>query len=591
MFEDRRLLKEEGIYRARYSSDIGSISAGMKRGAKVKGSFAGTIASMNREGPSRSGSVGISDMALVNASNIQDNGMTGLAAKIGDIATFPANLLGAEIGSSAAVEGVKLSTSQEEQLGMVKRFMSVASDQLDINEQAKVEGGVEKYVKRATATLNRKTGKGKESGVGYMTLRAAGNKLDKIVYNKGAYGEPLTKKDYQKALEEALLETSGGDMSAKKAKEMAASIVNNADDFEAVRAQMVHYGKKDSEDLSLWKGVHEEELNVGRLDQVKKMTDARIKDLRNQQEGLEETLGVDSFAGSYSDEEEDIQDLAGAVGGKGIAIRAAVAKAYTGDKKDGKQLVALQRKYNLSGKEIDKIAEEVGKLDKGMQKRLAEMSERGTVKQLEDYGTGQQEIGMQKAFGSAGFMKSLGKYSDKLEGYLSTKKGKLDAKGVAEQFTAEELDRMRKSENPEDRRMAGVISKAQGGDVAAQDELVSFAVNKDDVTKKAAGTKQGVVPSWLKMAAKATGSIWGMMAMEGIDAVFGGKSNEATEETLVTGAEGEEGRKLAKSDEALSSMEDIASSFAPAVQDFSKGAKLLREVMETERLRQLNNGS
>jgi hypothetical protein len=37
-------------------------------------------------------------------------------------------------------------------------------------------------------------------------------------------------------------------------------------------------------------------------------------------------------------------------------------------------------------------------------------------------------------------------------------------------------------------------------------------------------------------------------------------------------------------------MEDLAQSFAPAVQDFSKGARLFKEVMEVERLRQLNNG-
>ena len=63
---------------------------------------------------------------------------------------------------------------------------------------------------------------------------------------------------------------------------------------------------------------------------------------------------------------------------------------------------------------------------------------------------------------------------------------------------------------------------------------------------------------------------------------------EGKEDKTVSEVKGKEGRKLAASEEAVTAMENMAQDFAPAVKDFSTGAKLFKDVMETEKLRQLN---
>lgn len=551
----------EGIMHRKLS---GGALEGVRRGARGGRSFGDIVdATRNARGPGSQRVTGVdielSDMAMVNAANMRDKGslgaVAGVVANVGSVLGL--DLVGADVG--AAVAGistqVRYGSDPLEQRDMVRDYLRGAHSTIQMIDRAKAVGGREENVSMAASAIDKAAGKDL-GGLGYDVLRTAGNKLDKVVYDRGKYGENVKPSDVQKLLVESIVESSGGKIGKKRARQIADKLSKNAGVMKDINAQITHYARQDSLDPSIWLKAQEEDPRTAIFDSITTATESRVDALRSSMETMEEKLDLDPFLGSYSSEEEKVQGIAAERGGKKFALLAAASLAVTGDRDEQsrKKLREVQKKYGFTGAEVRAAEREARALegsDEDTLERIREAAGAGSVADLERYGSMQQQIGLQGAFASEGFLKQFAPYSKKLTGYMAgvEKSGASDvtAAGIAQQFTSEELEQMAKGGGGA-RRWAAVLKAAQG---------------KGDKAKKA----QELLTRFAASEAKA--------------------GEEGVEEATASKAEGEESQALERSDAAMGDMQAVFADFSPAVKEFSAGARMLREAMNSDMIRRM----
>ncbi len=485
----------------------------------------------------------IDAQALVNAANLDSDGAVGVGQKAAGYLSWldPSGIVSdTTLTEAMAGTGAWLSANAtndpKAQRDMVRKYIEETSATLETVDRAKVEGGEKKNVVGAIRGIEKAMGsKGKGAGMGVLKL--AGNKLDALVYERGSTGKKIVASDFRAALRDSLVESGVSKKDAAKAvKEMEAS-----GELAGVKAQMVHYGKATSRDPSIWTDVVEGETREDHTKMITNAANARTDALTASIEPLEDKLDVDSFLGDYSDTDESMQKIA-AKGGKEFALLAAAA-AGSGDADDQSQAKwnEVSAKYGLSAEDQFAYQEKAAALSEDEREKLADMASRGSVEDLEQYGNVQQRKQLQSAFAGEGFMKKVGKYSSKIEGYMATSGDEMTAAGIAKQFTDKELRQM--SRTAGGRELAGLLKKSQGtgkGAEEAQAKLSQFAVQQRELDEE---------------GREVVGKVKG---------------------------EGEEAKQLAKSEASMDEMSALFSDFRPAAKDLAVGAKALREAMDSE---------
>jgi hypothetical protein len=382
-------------------------------------------------------------------------------------------------------------------------------------------------------------------GMGRTVLRSAADKIDKLVSEKGADGTRLNDTEMRAALMEAVADSTG------KGPAEVRAIVTDLYKDPAVRqqfeSQVIHFAKKDTRDSSAWGGQEGKQRTV-RANLMEKASKTRLDTLQKEVGAVEDKLDLDATWGSYSEENEKMQELAGKVGGEKLAQLSAYAKAFTGDAedRDDSDWIALQKKKQLTdeeqaalGAELDALKETHGE---DFVETLGGLSDKGTAEEITKYGTAQQMKGLQSAFTSEGFMSKFGKHSSKLEALAETGEV-LTAQNVAASFDDADLKNMARTGGNAGRIRANMLRKAKAGDEEALGQLQQIAVEQAAVDKK------------------------------------------GVEKKTTVKAEGAEARKLGDSEAALEDMQATFRDFAPAVKDFKEGAALFREAVESGSMR------
>lgn len=572
-FQDREAMRTQGTYRRRYGVSAGRIGRGMSEAGK--GAFAGLIESQE-EYANLPGTTVISEAALVNAENLETGGGLKWGATLAEgIIGTPLRLAGdifglkPDVGAAVAGASAALSTAgmtDQDKARMVGSYIRQATTTLETIDRAKEVGGVTKNVTNAAMAIEGAFRGSKGKGEGLNILQRAGNKLDKLVYDRGDYGKQVTSADYRRILKETI--KSQGGVSSKEAERITAELMSKSQVQSEINTQMTHYAKIESRDPSTWLGAQEQDPRAATYDQIQTQTEARIGTLKKAQVALEKTLGVEEsevaggwfeegsvlawmadpsgmlgITSGYSAEEVKIHGLAAAMGGEKFAATAAGLEALTGegDERDRTKWEAIVKKRGWTIKQRQEEEARIRALarrDEDVAERIREMSRKGTSKQLAKYATGIQARGMQTAFASPGFMEEYGKYSGTLEDYLATDTGVVTAAGVAEQFTAEDRARLAKTGGQQGRVMAALLEKADAGDKKAQEQLLQIAKEKQQL------------------------------------------SEEGVEEVVTTKPEGAEAQKLAASKEALENVSALFKDFAPATKDFKEAAEMFLDAME-----------
>jgi hypothetical protein len=576
-FQDREAMRTGGISRGRYGVSGGRIARGMAQADL--GAFTGLVEN-EAEYANIAGGTAISDAALVNAENLATGGGLKWGATLADVAIgaplrLAGDMLGLEPDIGAAVAGASaaLSTAgmgDAAKTRMVRNYITQASNTLEVIDRAKRLGGETKNVTNAAIAIEGAFRGGKGKGEGLNILQRAGNKLDKLVYDRGDYGEQVTPADYRRVLKETI--ASQGGVSDAEAERITSELMSRPQVKAEIATQMTHYAKVDSRDPSTWLKAQEQDPRAAMYDQMRTQTEQRVGALKESQRALEKTLGVGEtqidyslsaalfspeqgglfgmalgalgLVGGYSEEETRIHGLATEMGGEKFALTAAGLEAFTedADARDRTKWEALIKERGLTPEQAIKEEKRIRKLaggDEDVAERIREMSRRGTSEDMARYARGIGARGMQTAFGGTGFMETFGRYSEGLEGYLTTAEGPITAAGVAEQFTGEELERMARAGGQTGRVHAKLIREAKGGDKKAQARLLKIATEKQRI------------------------------------------SEEGVEEAGTVKAEGAEAQKLVASEEALSDMAATFRDFKPAAKAFKEGATMFRDAMET----------
>ena len=534
---DQDMARREGRIRTRLSKSGAAATAGVK-----EGSMRGFMESAERgeKGDLVKGDMDISNQAVINAANLQDKGATGLGATVAEGIAWadPTGTIGDVIGPIGALVSTKLTKSQQEQKSAVKTYVETASRSLEILDEAKKVGGKDPKVIDAMNSIDDALG---SKGSGMSVIEAAANALDKEVYDRGSNGEVLSEKDYEAAVIQGL-QAQG--LSPKEAKSKVAEMKKSGA-LSNITSQVVHFAKKDSRDLELWTTTQEKDHRESIRDQTSKAVDSRQESLRKSIKDVEAELDLDSTfggSGSYSAEEEKIQKMAAKAGGKGFALKVAAAEAFTGDRDDRSLKRWDELTKGMSNEEQAKLRKEAEGMDEDMRERLIDIGQEAgkDTSKIIKFGKAQHAIGMQGAWGSAGFTESVGKYSSKLEGMLASDEGEISAQKVAGAFTDDELKKMAREGGAGGRQMAQLIKKTREGDTKAAALLEKHATEQADI------------------------------------------SEEGVEETAGVKGEGEEAQKVEAADEAMADMQKMFAGFGPASKDFAYGAKALAEAMDSD---------
>ena len=564
-FQDREALRTQGVYRRRMDAGTAAAARGLRKAGK--GAIKDLVSGAGEFSGAKAG-VAISDAALVNAENLETEGGLKWGASVADaVIGTPLRLLGdiaglePDVGAAVAGASAALSTAgmdRADKSRMVGSYIRKVSDTLETIDRAKVVGGKVENVTSAAKSIDQAMGGGKREGLNI--LRAAGDKLDKLVYDRGKYGEALTDDDYKKILKETIVQK--GDVSSSEADKMVASLMSRPEVKAEVKTQMTHYAKQEPRDSSIWLKTHEQDARTAMYDQLSQQSDKRVEAVKQQQAATEKKLGVGesevakysvldvsledlSFGliGGYSEEEIQVQETAAEMGGTKFAATAAGLRAFTGDKddRDSAQWEALVKEkgwtYEEEQAEMKRI-QEFARKNEDVAGRMREMAGKGTIEDLQSYATGVGVRGLQAAFTSQGFVEGIGKYSAGLEEYLATAEGPITAEGVAKQFTSKELETMAKSGGQQGRDMAALIKDAKEGDEEAQQMLTQYAQDQLKVTE------------------------------------------EGTEEVATTKGEGKEAQRLETSEKALEGMAAMLKDFSPAAKEFKEATSMFRDAME-----------
>jgi hypothetical protein len=550
--------RESGMMRRALPSGAGSALSGVRSRARGGGDFQDVIkATQRKRGVTERATgvnIGVAGSALANAVNLEESGGLGIGAQVADILGTPAGFLigdtdiGGKLGAAASAY-IRYG-DEVEQRDVVGRYMSEAAGTLNMLDRAKAVGGREENVAKASEELD-KSLKG-TGATGYDVMRVAGDKLDKVVYDRGKFGETVTKADMKGVLIDSIVESSGGKVSRKRAAQIAKQMAGKPHIMRDVNAQITHYARQDSRDPSVWLNAQEGDTRTAVFDQITKATDARVEAIQGQIETMEEKLDLDPFLGSYSGEEEKIQKIAAERGGKKFALLAAASMAVTGDRDERTRdkLRKVQKKYGFTDKEIraaESEAKAMEREDEDTLGRIREAGALGTAEELATYGRRQQQIGLQGAFASEGFMGQFGQFSESLTKYMATAEEDVTAGGVAQQFSDEDLQRMAKS-GAGGRRWAAVFKAAKG---------------KGDKALKA----QGLITRYAAAQAKTT--------------------EEGVEEEMATKASGAEAQRLGAAEGAMGDMQSIFQDFQRAVPDFAQGTRMLRDAMNSDMIRRM----
>jgi len=559
---------QRGVMRRELTSGAGGPAAGVRARAEGGGNFRDLVKAQQRgEFWSDKGaqSLDTSAQALMNAVNLKERGVPGAVAAMGG----PFEILGTTMPETGAMISsyARYTADEQEKRNVLRGYITEASRTLNIIDESKVIGGREENVAKVETAIEKALGS--KSGIkGYDVIRAAGRKLDEMVYNRGKYGENITQADRHRAIIEGIMEASGGKVDIKRARQLAAKIGSQPHLLHDMEVQVTHYARQDALDPSLYVG-QEEDHRASVFKQITKATNQRVESLQNQIETMEEKLDLDPFMGYYSEEEEKIQKLAAGWGGKGTAIRAMALLAETGDmtaeerRANQKKWRAVADKYKLTSKErrdAENEARQFAAKNTDIADRLREAAKAGTVQQLERYGITQQEIGIQSAFSSKGFMGEFAPYSEKLPGFMATatEPGAVSARSIAQQFTDPELAEMARTGGAKGRRWAAIFRKAKGtGEEAtkAQELITREAARQSEISEK--GVEEAAA----------------MTSEERIEKWQGGK-----------------GKGLAASDRAMADMQAVFSEFGTAVQVFAQGSQRLQQAMNSEMANNLAKG-
>jgi len=543
----------QGLIRRQLRSGAGGAAAGL-RGAALGGGDFSDLVRGGREGVDVD--VGVGRRALTEAINLEERGGLGVQERAAGIPGIPLSILmGGEAGTvgeiAAAASAYARYGMGEEYKPIVGEYINTAARTLNIMDKAKQVGGREAHVAKASEALDKAMGDAGGGGAGYSVMRTAADKLDKIVVDRGKYGEAVTAADMQKVLVESIIEESGGKVNRSRAEQIAQGLAKKPHIMRDINAQITHYARQDSADPSTWLN-QEGDMRTAVTEQITKATNARVEALQGQIETMEEKLDLDPFLGFYSGEEENVQKIAARRGGKRFALLAAASMAVTGDRDERtrSKLREVQKKYGFTDKEIraaEREARAMEREDEDTMERIREAGAAGSLEDLERYGTQQQRIGIQSAFASEGFMGQFAPYSERLTEYMGTEGRDVTAAGIAKQFTQEDLGRMAQS-GAGGRRWAAIMKLAQGtGEKAqkAQEFITRYAA------QQARTTEEGV------------------------------------EEVAATKATGEEAQRLQESDIAMSDMQTVFSEFSRAAPDFAQGARMLREAMNSEMVKKM----
>lgn len=438
--------------------------------------------------------------------------------------------------------GVGLATmgmSPERKQELANKGAKKAREQLKVVRQAR------KRDKKVMKDVYKKVGKG-SAGAGRINIIEMGQNLDKTFLSKSTSGDAgviLSDKDYIDAMIPVLIDQEGLDepQARKRARELLstpgikATILGSAMD------------QTDPENKNIYRRELEEEP-TGATD-----SGLGLSGLKKERMRLEEELDIDSIFGgalgeyTYSGAEEKIQKVASELGGGGLAAVAAVASSRKLKGKDrNKRLREIQKRYSLDDDQLERIEKEYGALDEDVQDVLAKAVDKGgpdALKKLEAYGSVMRETGQQEAFKSEGFQRLMGKYSDEVSGYLAETTEGITGETLASKFTEDDLKRMSKSRSSRDRRLASTVKAAQGEGAEAKRAQAQLE-------------KVAVLES-------------------GIDV-------EGNEDVAAGSVAGKEAKKLEAAEDAMVAMEDVANTFAPAVKEFTEGARMFREAMESD---------
>ena len=246
----------------------------------------------------------------------------------------------------------------------------------------------------------------------------------------------------------------------------------------------------------------------------------------------------------YSKEEKAIQGLAGKLGGRGLA--AVAAYAAMGQDKDPKMLRKLQKEFGLTSDQLEEMEKTYKGLDKDVQKTLGKMVREGgdeAMTKIAQWGDIKGMQADQAAIQSEGFKSLIGGVSKGAADYLSTTGDVVSMESMLENVSDEEIDKMMKSKDSRKRRLASTLRKAKGegkGAERAKRQLHAMAIQEADI------------------------------------------SVEGTEDTEASSTGGKQAKKLDDAEAAMAAMQDVATSFQPAVKEFRKGTKQLLEAMEYE---------
>jgi hypothetical protein len=463
----------------------------------------------------------------------QSDSLLGSGMGMGAAGLFSGLDLGMTKSLDSMIGGRGLTPKQQK--ARASKAVSNLATSMEMIDRAKAEGGKDTLVVEAMDSIEQAVGEGTSMSV----LEVAGRGIDGLMQKRGSDGKPLTKADYKAELKKSIMEVGG-----KSSKEADAAIakMEKSGAIKQVYNQAIHYAKKGSEDPDVWVEF-EQESKENISEQIREAGEQRSDAIRDSIETAEGNLDLDSFLGDYSDQENKIQGIAAASGGKGFSLRVAAARAFTGDEDDRdntlwQKLEKEARERGMSSKDILALRKEVEAYDPETASRMADLSEQGTVEDREKYARGQHAIGQQGIFTSEGFQQSVGKYSEKLEGYLATEEGEITAEGIAKQFTDEELKNMAREGGMGGRQMASLFGKAKKGDKKAQALISKFAKEQEEI------------------------------------------SAEGEQEKQTVKGEGKEAQEVEEGIESMDNMAKLFSDFKPAAKDFKYGATALRDAMD-----------
>lgn len=586
------------VITSRFDTGVSGIKELARSGDKA--AFARMNARLNKRG-GRKMAGGMSydqDLLLAAAKNQNYTGVAmgeNVANTLSAVLPIPVG----DLGTFASGAMTQLTTPQDSQDSMARQELMESDRFLKIMESSKLDAGSKKKFQSALTSFKTAMGdKGKDLELDAMnrfsTLldkniqgdfteeitmgatgaligsifgplgTAAGGAIGAYMGSKVGVKRPSAGEIKELAISAMVGSTKAGGTPMTR-KEAAAKYAKMSQvEKDNLLSQGIAKARENSNDKSKYDGL-EGAIRKGRADQRENATNQRIDTLKdNNYDRIETKLGLDpvglDFFGVYSGGAKRVQKLAAKAGDEfGAVALLAAQKAKAGDEDT---LTAQIKASGMTPERQQEILKDFKNSEKYSEEDLALLADVGvtgaSAKDISSYGATRQDLETQSAFGSAGYMDSIGKYSPTMGSYIGGSGDEaITAKGIASQFTKENLAQMAKYGGVAGRKDAKIIERAQykGTDKKKQRQaLEAQALMLEDAALKATQDESG------------------------------------TEVQSKVSAEGDEAKTLDKDLKAIDQMAAMFADFKPSIKEFAKGTSDLSAAMESDAITRILEG-